>query len=274
MTGSVKTIDETLVVARPPSDVDGLRVENLVVRFGGLTAVDGVSLDVGVGRSIGLIGPNGAGKTTTFNACSGLVNPEEGRLSLFGEDIAGTGPAARARLGLGRTFQRMELYDRLTVAENVSMGLEARLAGGRMMGSFFATGAERQRVADATESALERCGITDLAHRRAGVLASGQRRLVELARAVAGDFRILLLDEPSSGLDPGETAAFGEILRAVVAEDGRGLLLVEHDMSLVRSVCEYAYVLDFGRLIDQGEINEVLASPIVRSAYLGEEEMD
>jgi ABC-type branched-subunit amino acid transport system ATPase component len=167
----------------------------------------------------------------------------------------------------------MELYDRLTVRENVAMGLEAKLSGGRLLGWFVASAAERERVAEATERALDRCGIGRLAGRRAGVLASGQRRLVELARALAGDFRILLLDEPSSGLDPAETAAFGDVLRAVVGEDGRGILLVEHDMALVRAVCEYAYVLDFGELIDQGPIAHVLSSDIVRAAYLGEEDV-
>jgi ABC-type branched-subunit amino acid transport system ATPase component len=251
----------------------GLRIDEVVVRFGGLLAVDGVTLEVAVGRSVGLIGPNGAGKTTTFNACSGLVRPTSGTITLAGQDITHDSPAARARLGLGRTFQLMELYDRLTVRENVAMGLEAKQAGGRLLGSIMATAAERRAVAEATEHALERCGIVRLADRRAGVLPSGQRRLVELARALAGDFQLLLLDEPSSGLDPRETANFGEILQTVVAEDGRGILLVEHDMSLVRAVCEYTYVLDFGKLIHQGPTAEVLSSSIVRAAYLGEVEV-
>ena len=257
----------------PAPIVDALSVERLVVRFGGLVAVDDVSLEVRPGQAVGLIGPNGAGKTTTFNVCSGLVKPASGRVTLFGDDISHRGPAARARLGLGRTFQRMELYDRLTVRENVAMGLEAKLSGGRVLGWFVASATERALVAEAADRALDRCGIGHLADRRAGVLTSGQRRLVELARALAGDFRILLLDEPSSGLDPAETAAFGEVLRAVVAEDRRGILLVEHDMALVRAVCEYAYVLDFGRLIDQGPIGHVLSSDIVRAAYLGEEDV-
>ena len=251
--------------------IDGLAVHDLVVRFGGLTAVDRVSLQVEVGHAVGLIGPNGAGKTTTFNVCSGLVRPASGRVELFGQDITHRTPSGRARLGLGRTFQRMELYDRLTVRENVAMGLEAKLAGQRILGWLVGTAPERRAVAEATDHALERCGITALRDRRAGVLTSGQRRLVELARVLAGDFRIFLLDEPSSGLDPGETEAFGDVLRAVVASDGRGILLVEHDMALVRAVCEYAYVLDFGQLIEEGPIAQVLASDIVRSAYLGEE---
>jgi len=249
----------------------GLRVEGVMVRFGGLVAVNGVSLQVGVGQAVGLIGPNGAGKTTTFNACSGLVRPSQGRITLFGHDVTRKSPGARARMGLGRTFQMMELYDRLTVRQNVAMGLEAKLAGGRLLGALVGSRAEREQVAEAAEHALKRCGIAHLADRRAGLLPIGQRRLVELARALAGDFQLLLLDEPSSGLDHKETAQFGEVVLEIVRQDGRGVLLVEHDMSLVRTVCEYSYVLDFGTLIEQGPTHEVLASPRVRAAYLGEE---
>jgi ABC-type branched-subunit amino acid transport system ATPase component len=252
---------------------EALRLEHIVVRFGGLVAVNGVSLEVPLGRAVGLIGPNGAGKTTTFNACSGLVRPAEGRIVLFGEDVTSKSPGVRARLGLGRTFQLIELCDRLTVRENVALGLEAKLAGQRLLGPIMATSTERQAVAEATERALQRCGIAHLADRRAGVLSVGQRRLVELARALAGDFPLLLLDEPSSGLDSHETAAFGKVVNSVVAEDGRGVLLVEHDMSLVRSVCEYVYVLDFGTLIAEGPTDDVLASAAVRAAYLGEEDV-
>lgn len=247
-----------------------LEVDEISVRFGGLVAVDRVSLRVDVARAVGLIGPNGAGKTTTFNACSGLNRPSSGSVRLFGTNVTDKSPAARGQLGLGRTFQRMELYDRLSVRDNVAMGLEGRLAGSRLLGSIFATASERHTVAEATERSLERCGITHLADRRAGVLPSGQRRLVELARALAGEFPLLLLDEPSSGLDPSETAAFAAILRAVVSEEGRSILLVEHDMSLVRAACEYTYVLDFGKLIAEGPTDQVLSSPEVRAAYLGQ----
>lgn len=256
-----------------PTFEHGLRVQDLEVRFGGLVAVSDVTLEVGAGTSVGLVGPNGAGKTTTFNACSGLVRPSSGTVSLFGVDVTDKSPSERARLGLGRTFQRMELYDRLAVRQNVAMGLEARLAGGRLFGSVFAKRHERDAVDAATERALAQCGIEHLADRRAGVLPSGLRRLVELARALAGGYELLLLDEPSSGLDPNETEEFGRLLRAVVEEEGRGLLLVEHDMSLVRAVCDYTYVLDFGRLIADGPTTEVLSSPVVRAAYLGEEDV-
>jgi len=250
---------------------DGLEVRDLQVRFGGLVAVDGASFDVPSGRLTGLIGPNGAGKTTTFNACSGLNQPTGGTIRLFGRDIAELGPPERARLGLGRTFQRMELFDRLTVAENVALGLEARLAGSRRLGTLAAPRHERQLIDTRTADTLDTCGLTPLARRRVGTLSTGQRRLVELARALAGDFRILLLDEPSSGLDVVETEAFGKIVRGAVHDRGIGILLVEHDMSLVTSVCEYAYVLDFGKLIEEGPIDHVVTSPAVRAAYLGAE---
>lgn len=248
-----------------------LVLEDVVVAFGGLVAVNQLSLRVDLGQAVGLIGPNGAGKTTTFNACSGLVQPVSGSIHVLDEEVTDSSPGVRARLGLGRTFQLMELYDRLTVEENVAMGLEAKLAGSRILGAVLSTRAERSEIAEATEHALERCGIEDLRHRRAGVLPIGQRRLVELARALAGDFRLLLLDEPSSGLDSRETEHFAAVVNGIVEDDGRGVLLVEHDMSLVRTVCQYCYVLDFGTLIAEGPTDEVLASDRVRLAYLGEE---
>lgn len=250
----------------------GLVVEGLTVRFGGLTAVEGVSLRVAPGQLVGLIGPNGAGKTTTFNACCGLVQPSVGRVELFGEDVTRRSPAVRGRLGLGRTFQRMELYDRLSVRENVEMGLEARLAGGRFFGMLAGKRGERRLVRRVADEAMARCGIIELAGRQAGALSSGQRRLVELARALAGGFRILLLDEPSSGLDTAETEVFGRIIRGAV-DEGIGVLLVEHDMTLVRAVCEHVYVMDFGRIVEEGDVGRVLASPVVRAAYLGEGEV-
>jgi ABC-type branched-subunit amino acid transport system ATPase component len=253
-------------------DAPALEVVDLSVRYGGNLAVDHASLSAPVGRLTGLIGPNGAGKTTTFNACSGLLRPTTGHVLLFGEDITRRSPAARARRGLGRTFQRMELFTSMTVAENVALGREAGLAGSnplrQLVGSRRTTAAVRRIV----DEALEVCGIGDLASRAAGTLSTGQRRLVELARAYAGDYRLLLLDEPSSGLDPAESEGFGQILRRIVDERGLGILLVEHDMALVMSVCEYLFVLDFGCLIFQGTPAEIRQSPIVRAAYLGAEE--
>jgi ABC-type branched-subunit amino acid transport system ATPase component len=252
--------------------MNGLEVENVSVRFGGLVAVDGVSLTAPGGRITGLIGPNGAGKTTTFNACSGLVATASGRVRLGGEDVTRFGPAERARRGLGRTFQRMELFDSMTVEENVSLGCEARLAAAALSRQVVATRKERAATAVAADEAITRCGLTTIARRRTGALSAGQRRLVELARAHAGRFDLLLLDEPSSGLDTEETEHLGRVVRDMVAERGCGILLVEHDMDLVMSISDYLYVLDFGRLIFEGTPEATRRSPIVRSAYLGEED--
>jgi ABC-type branched-subunit amino acid transport system ATPase component/branched-subunit amino acid ABC-type transport system permease component len=247
----------------------GLEVSGLRVSFGGLVAVDSLSFAAPVGRITGLIGPNGAGKTTTFDACGGLNRRLSGRISLHGRDVTRLGPAARGRAGLGRTFQRMQLGDSLTVADNVALGRESSLAGSRVPAQLLASPAQRRLTQAAALAALELCGIADLAYRQAGALSTGQRRLVELARCLAGPFDVLLLDEPSSGLDRDETAEFDEVLRRVVRERGCGILLVEHDMSLVLNVCEYIYVLDFGRLLFEGEPAEVAASPLVQAAYLG-----
>jgi ABC-type branched-subunit amino acid transport system ATPase component len=166
----------------------------------------------------------------------------------------------------------MELFASMTVAENVALGREAGLAGSNPLRQLFGTPRQRAQVRSMTEEALEVCGITDLADRPVDMLSTGQRRLVELARAHAGQYRLLLLDEPSSGLDQAESERFGAILRSLLEERGIGILLVEHDMALVMSVCDYLYVLDFGRQIFEGTPEEVQTSPIVRAAYLGEEE--
>ena len=253
------------------SGIGGLVVDRLTVRFGGLLAVDNLSFHAPMGRITGLIGPNGAGKTTTFNACSGLNRPSSGRILLHGKDISDVSPAARARLGLGRTFQIMQLCESLTVFDNVALGRESSQAGARPMSQLVASRADQRARSVAADEALELCGITDLAGLQAGALSTGQRRLVELARCLAGPFDLLLLDEPSSGLDRDETAQFGDVLQRVVDERGCGILLVEHDMSLVMRVCTYLYVLDFGVLIFEGDAAAVGASPIVRAAYLGDE---
>jgi len=247
----------------------GLVADALVVRYGGLVAVDGVSLAAPPGRLTGLIGPNGAGKTTIFNACTGLVRPTAGRVLLDGHDVTRLSLPRRAQRGLGRTFQRIELFDSLTVRENVELGREGALAGSSPWRQLVARRPDRSEVAAAAEAALETCGLAHLASRPAGALPTGSRRLVELARVLAGDYRVLLLDEPSSGLDDGESARFGEILTRVVAERGVGILLVEHHMGLVLDVCDHLYVLDFGRLLFQGTPDEAVASSEVRAAYLG-----
>jgi len=231
--------------------------------------VDGVTLKAPTGRITGLIGPNGAGKTTIFNVCSGLTRPSEGRVSLDSANIIRSGPAARARRGLGRTYQQFELCDSLTVRENVAMGMEGRYANQNPLNHLVGSRRTALRIAAATAEALAICDLSALADRTVGSMSTGQRRLVELARCLAGPYRILLLDEPSSGLDRAETARFGEILREVVDSRGLGVLLVEQDMALVTEICGHIYVLDFGKLIFEGSVPDMMASPIVQSAYLG-----
>ena len=255
----------------PVPTAAGLDLAHVTVRYGGHVAVNDVSLTAPVGRITGLIGPNGAGKTTLFNVASGLLRPAVGTPRLHGVDISALDPAARARRGLGRTFQKMELFDSLTTIQNVSLGREAGQAGRRPWRHVAETRRDRNRRRAATEQAMALAGIADLADRPVASLSTGQRRLAELARCLAGEFDVLLLDEPSSGLDRAETARFGAVLTRVVAERGVGILLVEHDMALVMNICDYVHVLDFGTKIFEGTTAEVSSADTVRAAYLGAE---
>jgi ABC-type branched-subunit amino acid transport system ATPase component len=255
-------------------DADGLEVARLSVAYGGNKAVTDVSLSAPTGRITGLIGPNGAGKTTTFNAVTGLVRPTTGTVRLFGVDVTHRSSAVRARMGLGRTFQRMELVNAMTAKTNVALGAECRMVGSNPLRQVLTSPGQRHSIAAVTESALDVCGIADLAGRTVGTLSTGQRRLVELARVLAGGFRLLLLDEPSSGLDEEETERFGAILTEVVDERGLGILLVEHDMALVMGVCDHIFVLEFGHLIFEGTPAETQSSELVRAAYLGSEAVE
>jgi branched-chain amino acid transport system ATP-binding protein len=227
-----------------------LRVDGVTVRFGEVTAVDEVSLTVSPGIT-GLIGPNGAGKTTLFDVISGLRRPSSGRVLLDDLDITAKSPHQRSRLGVARTFQRLEVFGSLTVRENVVVALESR----------------RRPVRLASEL-LERVGIAEFAANQADTVPTGAARLLELARALATDPSLLLLDEPSSGLDRAETDAFGELLRQLVAE-GRSVVLVEHDMDLVMGYCDRVHVLNLGTLLTSGTPAEIRAHEGVREAYLG-----
>jgi ABC-type branched-subunit amino acid transport system ATPase component len=245
----------TVVEAETPM----LRAEQVSVRFGGHLAVDRVDLNVESGHITGLIGPNGAGKTTIFNALCGLQDTTSGLIYIGGENVTRVKPHKRARRGLARTFQRLELFSLLTVRENVLVGFEARRRW------------SKEAVADGgVDEVLARVGLTDVADERADTLPTGQARLVELARALASHPRILLLDEPSSGLNEHETEEMARVLRQL-ADEGLAILLVEHDMSLVMSVCEWIYVLDFGQIIATGSPEEIQGNPQVQEAYLGTE---
>jgi ABC-type branched-subunit amino acid transport system ATPase component len=191
-------------------------------------------------------------------------------VELNGHDVSRRSAAARARAGLGRTFQRPALFDSLTVRECVELGREASLAGGGLYSQLVGRRGDRARVDDAARDAVELAGVGSLLDVRLSALGSAQQRMVELARCLAGPFDVLLLDEPSAGLDRSETERFADVLREIVSVRDVAVLLVEHDMSVVMGVCEYIYVLDFGRLVFEGDPESVRDSPVVRAAYLGD----
>jgi branched-chain amino acid transport system ATP-binding protein len=247
--------------APPPETIDDrntLVVEDVRVRFGGVMALDGVTLSASPGRVTGLIGPNGAGKTTLFNVITGLERPSSGRVRIDGRDVGRVPSHRRARLGLARTFQRLEMFGSLSARDNVLAAAEFRRGWAR-------DGSDPREVAD---EVLDRVHLGAVADSRGDSLPTGTARLVELGRALATRPRILLLDEPGSGLDGNETDALGELLVELAAA-GMAVLLVEHDVDLVMRICDTVYVLDFGRVIACGPPARVQADPAVISAYLG-----
>lgn len=235
-----------------------LEARGVSVRFGEHRAVRDVDLDVDAGEIVGLIGPNGAGKTTTFNAVSG-VQRCTGKVTLAGVDVSGAPPHRRARLGMSRTFQRLEVFGTMTAYDNIRTAAEIAARGRR----------ESVRAAVATtDEVVELVGLGAIAGRRADALPTGQARLVELGRVLATKPKVVLLDEPASGLDDVETRRFAEVLTAL-RDDGLGILLVEHDIDLVMELCSTICVLHLGELIASGSAETVRNDPAVQEAYLG-----
>ncbi len=235
-----------------------LEARGLEVRFGGVVALSGVDITVEGGQVTGLIGPNGAGKTTAFNVICGLQKSAAGRVVLSGRDITQASPHQRARLGIARTFQRLEVFGSLSVYENVLVAAEIRRRWSH----------DRSRPATVAAETIEMVGLAQLAGVAVDSLSTGTARLVEVARALATRPSVLLLDEPSAGLDESETDDLGRLLTRLSVE-GTGILLVEHDVDLVMSVCRTIHVLDFGRILTVGTPGEVRADPLVQAAYLG-----
>ncbi|HZQ59679.1 MAG TPA: ABC transporter ATP-binding protein [Acidimicrobiales bacterium] len=244
-----------------------LEVEGLSVTFGGVAAVDGVSFSVEEGAVFGLIGPNGAGKTTCIEALTGYLPQARGRVCFDGRDLSGLPPHRRARLGLVRTFQAVELFDDLTVRENLRAAANRR-TWWQSLGDLFAPRWHDDE--SAIDGALELLGLTDVAGCTPPELPQGQRKLAGVARALASGPRMVLLDEPAAGLDTAESVALGERLRAVAAA-GVTVLLVDHDMGLVLGVCDRVAVLDFGRLLAEGTPAQVRTDAAVIAAYLGDD---
>ncbi|HVU71935.1 MAG TPA: ABC transporter ATP-binding protein [Mycobacteriales bacterium] len=236
-----------------------LSAEDVVMRFRGVTALDHVSITAEQGVVTGLIGPNGAGKTTIFNIITGLQKPTSGRVRIDGVDVTSLAVHKRARKGLARTFQRLEVFSSLTVREHIQVAGEIHRFTSR----------ERFDIKAQTNEILERCGLTALADQPAESLSTGFARMTELGRALASRPRMLLLDEPGSGLDSAESKAFGRLLGDLAA-GGLGVLLVEHDMDLIMEVCTHIHVLDFGVHLMSGTPDEVRNDVRVQKAYLGD----
>lgn len=246
-----------------------LRARGVAKTFAGITALNEVDLDVADGEIVGLIGPNGAGKTTLFNCLLGMLKPDRGTITFRDHDLTRIPTYRRARLGIGRTFQRVELFSGLTVREHLLVAERARRGDGRLWKDVIGRGrstAEEQRRAQGT---LELLGLERDADRPVEALSLGRARLVEMGRALMTDPPLLLLDEPSSGLDLHETQELAAVLRQVNAERGSAILLVEHDVAMVRELVSRVFVLDFGTMIASGSTAEVFADAAVRKAYLG-----
>jgi branched-chain amino acid transport system ATP-binding protein len=242
-------------------------------RFAGIVALDDVGIQVGEGERVGLIGPNGAGKTTLFNCLLGVLRTDGGRVTLAGRDVTRLPVHVRARLGIGRTFQRIELFPDSTVRDHLLIAERVRRGTGRLWKDIVGLGRPSKDEVARCDEVLELLGLADLADEPIERLSLGKGRLVEVGRALMTQPKLLLLDEPSSGLDRSETAVLAETLRDVQAAQGFAILLVEHDVELVASFTTRCYLLDFGRLLLESPTPEVMASDAMRQAYLGDMEV-
>lgn len=247
-----------------------LEVKGVTIQFGGLTAVDHVDMVVRDHKITGLIGPNGAGKTTFFNCISGVYTPNEGTIIFDGKHMEGKRPYQICRAGISRTYQVINLFWKMTALENVMVGMHSRLKSSYFK-DLFRTSATRREEKEAREMAyewLKFVGLENYANEQAGALSYGGQRLLEIVRALASDAKLLLLDEPVAGMNTKEKAEFDELLKRIL-DRGVTILMIEHDMELVMDICDYLYVLEYGKLLAEGTSEEIQSHPEVIRAYLG-----
>jgi len=261
---SIRTAERSV---RPGALLDAVGITK---RFAGITALNGVDLDVQPGEMVGLIGPNGAGKTTFFNCLLGMLRPEGGTVHFDGQDITRLPVHRRARLGFGRTFQRLELFSGMTVREHFLVTERARRGTGRLWKDLLNLAKPNVEERELADRMIEIVGLQAEADNPVEALSLGRGRLVELGRALMTQPKLLLLDEPSSGLDVRETASLADKLAAVQTQHEFAVLLVEHDVEMVSNLVTRLYVLDFGELIAAGPTQSVLGDEAVRKAYLGD----
>lgn len=250
------------------------KAEQLVMQFGGLTAVNNFSMEIREGEIVGLIGPNGAGKTTVFNMITGVYRPTGGRIFFNGEEITGLRPDQTARLGITRTFQNIRLFTNLTVRQNVEIGQHLRLKSGPLAAVLRLRkyNREEKAIRERTAELLAQVGLLAYAGEKAGSLPYGAQRRLEIARALATEPRFLLLDEPAVGMNPNEGLELMDFIREIKKRFNLTILLIEHDMKVVMGISERIYVLDYGMEIAQGTPEEIRKNPKVIQAYLGVEE--
>ena len=248
-----------------------LDVRELGIDFGGLTAVDGFNLMIGRNEITGLIGPNGAGKTTVFNMLTGVYKPTEGNIILDGKDITGKNPELISKAGVARTFQNIRLFNEMSVLDNVKVGLHNQIQYGMWTG-ILRLPAYKEKEHEMNREAkklLKIFGLEDKADLKASQLPYGEQRKLEIARALATNPKLLLLDEPAAGMNPNETDELMQTVRSVRDQFGIAILLIEHDMNFVMGICEEITVLDYGRVIARGDGKAIRNNPKVIAAYLG-----
>ena len=249
-----------------------LKTEHITQRFGGLVALSDISMEVNSGEIVGIIGPNGAGKSTLFNVITGMYNPTEGKVEMLGQDVTGWKPYRITELGFSRTFQNIRLFPQQSVLDNVMTGLNNQVQYS-LAESLLHVGSYHKKEKEMTERSMEILrvfGLEDSAQTLASNLPYGKQRKLEIARALATEPKLLLLDEPAAGMNPNETQELMDTIRFVRDHFDMTILLIEHDMKLVSGICEELTVLNFGRVLAQGATSDVLNNPEVITAYLGE----